>query len=170
VSGARARWLILRLATLGLAAVHAFPATHHLARLVQAPGLGEAWKGIGATFAVGFYLLPPRLHARVLARAWRSARPLLIATGWVLAVVHLIPAADHLPKFIAEPSWGDAWRGFGSAAAALWMCLPIEHQARAIGWLNGLFHARRVAPSASGAALPAGLPKQLTAAADMACQ
>src|SRR5262245_16292097 len=120
---------VVRSATLALAFVHLFPARKHVALFFAAPSLAEAWKGFGALVAVALYLLPPRTQAQLLCAAWSRARPLLVALGWLLATAHLAPALDHLPRFLAEPSWPDAWRGIGASLAATWFVLPIEHQA-----------------------------------------
>jgi hypothetical protein len=127
---------LLRAATFALAFVHLFPAKKHLAIFVAAPSLDEAWKGFGGLLAVVLYFAPPRAQARVLAEAWRRARPLLVALGWLLALVHLAPALDHVPRFVAAPSWADAWRGFGACVAAAWFALPLEHQARLLSLLT----------------------------------
>jgi len=134
------RSLFLRCITFGLAFVHTFPARRHLGAFFAHPSLDEAWKGFGALLAIGLYLLPVRVQARGLAALWRERRVALGIGGFVLAVAHVVPAYDHLPKFVASPNWGDAWRGFGATFAALWFVLPLPAQARALTWL-----ARRAA-------------------------
>ena len=123
------RWWALTLLSTGLAFIHLFPARKHLALFFEAPSLGEAWKGFGAVLAIAFLALPRALQGRLLARIWRQRR-LASALGLVLAVVHLVPAVDHVPAFLASWTWGDAWRGLGACAAALWFVSPLRAQAR----------------------------------------
>jgi hypothetical protein len=130
------KWLLLRAATLVLALVHLFPANKHVGLFFAEPSFGEAWKGFGAVFAVALYLLPPRTQANLLCVAWSRARGLLVALGWLIAAVHLVPALDHVPSFLAAPSWADAWRGFGACIAAGWFALPLEVQARLLSGLR----------------------------------
>ena len=47
---------------------------------------------------------------------------------------HAVPASEHVPKFLASPSWADAWRGGGSVLASFWFILPLPMQARALNW------------------------------------
>jgi hypothetical protein len=128
--------LLVRGATLGLAWLHAFPAKKHVLLFLDEPSFDEAWKGFGALAAIALYLLPTSTQARLLTLAWRRARWLLAAAGWTLAVVHFVPALDHVPRFFVVPSWADAWRGFGACIAAAWLVLPLEVQARAIASLH----------------------------------
>jgi hypothetical protein len=124
--------LLIRVITLTLAWVHTFPALKHVRLFMTEPTLAEAWKGFGGAFAACIYLLPPSWHAKGLVALWNRRRMLLVFAGWLLAIAHGVPAIDHLPKFMEDGSWGDAWRGFGSALAALWFVLPVHLQARAL--------------------------------------
>jgi hypothetical protein len=126
------RPVLLRALTLALAFVHTFPAQKHLLGLFRDPSLSEAWKGLGALFAVGLYLLPLRVHVRGLWTLWRGRRALLRSLGFVLALVHAVPASDHIPRFVASGHWGDAWRGFGAALALAWFLAPLPVQAKII--------------------------------------
>lgn len=126
------RNLVIRIVTLTLAWVHSFPALKHLRIFVAQPTLAEAWKGVGAAAAVVLYLLPPTWQARALARLWNRRRALLVSAGWLLAGAHYVPAADHFPKLLDGASWGDLWRGLGSATAVVWFVLPVHVQARAL--------------------------------------
>jgi hypothetical protein len=128
---------LLRPLTLALAFVHTFPARKHLGAFLERPSLMEGWEGFGALLAIGLYLLPFRLQARALKFLWREHRFLLRALGVLLALAHAVPASDHLPRFAAVPSLGDAWRGFGSAAAVAWFLAPLSVQRRVITTLAG---------------------------------
>jgi hypothetical protein len=123
--------MLLRIGTLLLAYVHTFPATKHLAAFAHSPSLSEAWKGFGALGAVCLYLLPLRSQVRLLRALWRRRR-VLAALTWVLAATHAVPALDHLPRFLGAPSWGDGWRGIGSALAVAWFLAPVVTQGRVI--------------------------------------
>ena len=147
VAGAWA--IVARAALLLLAYVHTLPARKHFAALLVEPSVDEAWKALGAMIAVVLYLLPPRIHARVLGALWTRRRGLLVAGGWLLAIAHAVPALDHLPRFFAEPTYGDAWRGLGSALASAWFVAPLPLQARAVAIVR-----RLVRPSASRSAAP----------------
>jgi hypothetical protein len=118
--------------TLALAFVHTFPARKHLLAFFERPSLEEAWEGFGALLAIALYLLPVRVQARALTSLWREHRGLLRAGGVLLAVVHAVPALDHLPRFAHSLTWADAWRGFGSAAAVAWFLAPLPLQRRVI--------------------------------------
>jgi hypothetical protein len=122
------RTAVLRLMTIALAFVHTFPARKHLLAFFEKPSLEEAWEGFGAVLAIALYLLPVRVQARALATLWREHRGLLRVFGAILAVVHAVPAVDHLPAFVATLTWGDAWRGFGSAVAVAWFLAPVTLQ------------------------------------------
>ncbi len=139
------RSALLRALTLALAFVHTFPAQKHLVALVHDPSLGEAWKGLGALFAVGLYLLPLRVHVRALRMLWQGRQGLLRAAGFLLAVVHAVPASDHIPRFVASGHWGDAWRGFGAGIALAWFLTPLRTQAILVATLGRITH---VVPSA----------------------
>ena len=121
---------MLKIALVALAALHVLPAKKHLALFFAHPGIDEAWKGFGAALAVLFYLAPYRWVARAFGWLWRERRAALRAGGFVLAAVHLVPACDHIPAFVRSPSWGDAWRGVGASAAALWFMAPLPVQVR----------------------------------------
>lgn len=129
---------VVRIAMWLLAVIHMFPATKHVAQFVHAPSLGEAWKGFGAAGACALYLLPPARAGAFLLSLWRSAPRAIAALGWLLAFVHLVPAADHLPRFLAQPTWADGWRGIGSTLAAAWFVAPVDVQARVVGRARGL--------------------------------
>ncbi|WP_146647932.1 carbohydrate-binding family 9-like protein [Labilithrix luteola] len=126
---------LLRVVLSLLGVVHTFPARRHLALLVEHPSLGEAWKGVGAVVAVVLYFLPLRWYARtfaVLARhRWWAA-----ALSALLVAAHSVPAADHLPRLFAHASWGDGWRGGGSALAVLWFTAPLRVQAATVAVLH----------------------------------
>jgi hypothetical protein len=122
---------VVRIATLGLALVHTFPARRHLGAFFQRPGLTEAWEGFGALVAIVLYCLPVAVQVRALTALWQR-RPLLRAGGLLLATVHAVPACDHLPRLLAHGGWYDAWRGIGSAVAVLWFLTPWRLQGRAI--------------------------------------
>jgi hypothetical protein len=70
----RRAWL-LRVAGVVLAVAHAVPASDHLPRFFATGGLGDAWRGIGAAFAVVWFLAPLRVQARLLAELARWLRP-----------------------------------------------------------------------------------------------
>jgi hypothetical protein len=122
----------LRTLTLMFAFLHAFPAKKHLALFLAHPSLDEAWKGFGAAIAIALYLLPVRWQARALGHLWYRRRSLLVATGLLLSVVHLVPATDHLPRLLANPSWPDAWRAIGAMIAVAWFLMPLPVQARTL--------------------------------------
>jgi hypothetical protein len=132
------RTAVLRLITLGLALVHTFPARKHLLAFFATPSLSEAWEGFGALLAIALYLLPVHVQARALTALWREHRGLLRACGVLLAVVHAVPAADHLPRFVESLSWADAWRGLGSTVAVAWFLAPLTQQRRVIAALARL--------------------------------
>ena len=137
---------LLRALTLALAFVHSFAAQKHLLAFARAPSLTEAWKGFGALFAVGLYLLPLAVHVRGLRALWRERRALLRVGGVVLAVVHAVPASDHLPRFFASGQWGDAWRGLGAAIALGWFLAPLRAQATILATLARIGRLARVRP------------------------
>lgn len=123
---------MLRAVLLVLALAHTLPAQKHLALFFADPSSSEAWKGFGASAAVLVYLLPVRSYVRVLGALWSRHRTLLVLGGWLLAVVHAVPAADHLPRLLAEISWADGWRGLGSSVACAWFVAPLRVQAAAL--------------------------------------
>jgi hypothetical protein len=142
------RSVVLRAVTLAFAFMHTFPARKHLLAFAAAPSWSEGWKGFGALFAIGLYLLPLEVQRRGLAILWLERRVLLRAAGIVLAVVHLVPAIDHLPAFLATPTWADAWRGAGATFAVAWFLVPLRAQARAICLLGRAARARPASLSA----------------------
>lgn len=132
--GSRISKLGLPAVRAALAVVHCFPARKHLAALVAARHLAdvasEAWKGLGAA-AIVAVLLAPRPLSRPLIRLTIGSserRPTHAALlVLLLAVAHFVPAEDHLPRFLAAPTWPDAWRGVGAAfAVALFSLLAIS--------------------------------------------
>ena len=129
------RATLLRATTMALAFLHTFPARKHLGLFVAAPSLSEGWKGFGALIAIGLYLLPVSVQARGLHALWRRWPIVLRGLGALLAVAHFVPALDHLPRLMASPSWGDAWRGVGSGMAVLWFATPLAAQGRLIAAL-----------------------------------
>src|SRR5581483_1207399 len=107
---------ILRALGFALAAMHLLPAKKHLALFLEHFSFGEAWKGFGAVLAVAVLVAPGPL--------WRSKwRGLVFG---VLAVVHAVPAYDHVPRYLAAGEWADAWRGFGALLALAFFLAPIR--------------------------------------------
>lgn len=127
-------WL-LRASTLVLAVAHSAPASKHLAEWWVNPSFTEAWKGFGGLLAMVVYLMPVAWQAHLLGELWRRYRRSVLVGSAVLMAAHAVPAWDHLPQFFLEPSWAQAWRGFGSALAVVWFALPFETQARAVSAL-----------------------------------
>lgn len=121
----------LTLLSFGLAFVHLFPARKHLALFFETPSVGEGWKGLGAVAAIVFLALPRARQVQLVTTIWRRRR-LASALGFVLAAAHAVPALDHLPAFLASPTWADAWRGLGSSLAVLWFASPVRAQSQAI--------------------------------------
>jgi hypothetical protein len=124
--------------TLALAFVHTFPARKHLFAFFERPSLEEAWEGFGALLAIALYLLPVRTQARALTVLWREHRGVLRACGVLLALVHAVPAVDHVPRFIESLTWADGWRGLGSTVAVAWFLAPLTQQRRVIVALTRL--------------------------------
>jgi hypothetical protein len=141
------RAALLRSLTLALACVHAFPARRHLAAFFAMPSLSEGWKGFGAAIAVILYLLPVATQTRGLTALWRRKAYVLRIAGVVLAMAHAVPAADHLPRFLASWAFGDAWRGLGATCAMLWFVAPLTAQARVLAWLGRAARATSRAPA-----------------------
>lgn len=106
----------LRVLGFALAAMHLFPAKKHLALFFEQPSFGEAWKGFGAILAIAILIAPGPLRRW----KWRG-----IAFG-LLAVVHAVPAYDHVPRFFVSMDWADAWRGFGALVAMVFFLAPIR--------------------------------------------
>ncbi len=139
------RDIALRAATLVLAWIHTFPAGRHLSAFFAEPSWSEAWKGFGGAMAVLLYLQSPSLQARLVVGLWRAGRHPVALAGWLLVLVHAVPAADHLPKLAANLSWADGWRGIGSFVACLWFALPVPGQARVVSRVTRLARAGFVA-------------------------
>jgi uncharacterized membrane protein AbrB (regulator of aidB expression) len=99
-------------ATAGLALLHTFPARHHF---------GE-WNGIGAAVAIVLLALPFEHQARMVAMLERSR--LMFVALMLLVIAHRVPAADHVPKLLAQPNFADAWRAVGSCGAIAWFASP----------------------------------------------
>ncbi len=109
----------LRGITLALAAMHSLPARHHLADFFAGPNPADAWKGFGALGAIALLVLPQRIQARLATLVWKYR-----LIGVVIAVAHVVPALDHLPKLFAAFTFGDAWKGIGATIAILWFLAP----------------------------------------------
>ena len=137
------RSALLRAVTFTLAYAHTFPARKHLAAFADTPSLSEAWKGFGALVAIGLYLLPPEVQAKVLVSSWRRHKNLLRVGTAALAVAHAVPALDHLPRFLDVGGWPDAWRGVGSATAVLWFLTPVQVQAAFVSALGRVLRVPR---------------------------
>jgi hypothetical protein len=146
------RTVLLRTLTLALAFLHTLPARKHLAAFIVTPSWTEGWKGIGAAVTVALYLLPIRVQVRGLQYLWRRRAPALRVAGILLAVAHAVPAVDHLPRFLASFTFGDAWRGIGAAIAVAWFAAPLPAQGRLLTAL-----ARAVRPSSLPPQHPAHL-------------
>lgn len=127
-----------RVATLLLAYVHTFPALRHLGEFLTQPSWQEGWKGFGALIAVIVYLIPPLEQARAMRALWNRRKTALRVAGMVLSVGHLVPAFDHIPKFVEAPSFHHAWRGFGAGLAAVWFLIPLQAQMRLMVRARGL--------------------------------
>jgi hypothetical protein len=69
-----------------------------------------------------------------------------------LAFAHLFPAKKHLALFVAHPSLGDGWRGFGALMAIALYLLPPTTQARL---LVGLWTRARTTLRIAGLVLAA---------------
>lgn len=136
------RSTLVRVLALTLAFVHTFPARGHLAALLERPTIADGWKGFGALAAVSLYLLPIEWQARGLAALWRRRR-WLRAAAWSLALVHMVPLLDHLPRFFDSGGWSDAWRGFGACIAVLWFVAPPSQQATVLSTVAALGSALR---------------------------
>jgi hypothetical protein len=132
--------------TLALAFVHTFPARKHLLAFFDKPSFAEGWEGFGALLAIVIYLLPVPVLVRALTALWRHHRGVLRAGGVLLAVVHAVPALDHVPRLVESVNWGDAWRGLGSSVAVVWFLLPVTLQGRVVAALARLarLHPPRV--------------------------
>jgi hypothetical protein len=85
--------------------------------------------------------------AKAVARPRSMALVVLRGALLVLAYVHTIPARTHLARFFAEPSLGEAWKGFGAVLAIGLYLLPIDFYAKAFGYL---WAKRRVGLVAAG--------------------
>ncbi len=131
-----ARVSLLRVVLGVLAFVHTYPSQRHLALLWAKPSVGEAWKGVGALVAICVCCMPVAWYARGLRALVKRRTSFFLITA-VLVAAHLVPATDHLPAFLAHPSWADGWRGVGSAVAAAWFVSPRTLQAQLVGALRG---------------------------------
>jgi hypothetical protein len=114
------------IASVGLALLHTLPARHHLQDMVASFCASDAWKGIGAAIAVFLLAIPVQQQARIMA-VFRRAHVLGLAAV-LLVIVHLVPALDHVPKFLAQPNFSDGWRAIGSCFAILWFAAPRQIQ------------------------------------------
>ncbi len=68
-----------------------------------------------------------------------------------LAIVHVFPAQKHLGLFLAAPSFGEGWKGFGAVLAIVFLALPRATQ---VALVTRAWRTRRVA-SALGLLLAA---------------
>jgi hypothetical protein len=144
------RWL-----TLGLAAMHLLPATHHLGRFFAEPSIADAWKGFGAVGAAAFLSLPTHVQARWLAVLWRR-RVRGAAIAFALAFVHVVPASDHVPRFMHQASFGDGWRAVLTVSAIVWFAAPTALQQAVLRTLGRLGRRSRRPLDAA----PLGAPSQ----------
>jgi hypothetical protein len=144
----------LTLLSFGLAFVHLFPAQKHLGLFFESPSVGEAWKGFGAVAAILFLALPRGRQVGFVTALWRRRR-LASALGLGLAIVHAVPALDHVPAFLASFTWADAWRGLGSLAAMLWFASPVRFQGRVMAVVARPRYALRFATAPAMAAISA---------------
>jgi hypothetical protein len=64
----------------GLAAVHAVPAVEHLPRFIGAPSWADAWRGIGASLAMMWFVAPTSQQAALIGAIGR-----LVPSGRVVA-------------------------------------------------------------------------------------
>jgi hypothetical protein len=131
------RSTLVRVLALALAFAHTFPARGHLAAFFERPTLADGWKGFGALAAVSLYVLPVEWQARGLAALWRRRR-WLRSVAWSLALVHMVPLLDHLPRYFDSGGWPDAWRGFGACIAVLWFLAPPSRQATVLSTVAAL--------------------------------
>ena len=123
---------------LGLAVMHVLPATHHGRDLLAAPNAGDAWKAIGASAAVLLLTMPTPWLMKLVRRTQSRWHTVSVAAT-LLAIAHVVPAADHLPKLLASPSWADAWRGVGATLAVAWFASPRALQLRLVrAWFRPL--------------------------------
>ena len=120
--------------------VHTFPATKHMTAFLTQPSWSEGWKAWGSVFAIVAYLQTPDRIARLVFRCWQHHRGVLVVAGWLLALVHSVPAADHLPRLLAAPNWGDAWRGSGALIATVWFVAPIGMQFSVVRLVRNTFN------------------------------
>jgi hypothetical protein len=136
---------------LGLALMHLLPVTHHGRELLAAPSLGDAWKTVGASAAVLLLAMPTPWLMKLVGRTLNRGRTVSVLAT-LLAIAHVVPAADHLPKLLASPNWGDAWRGIGAALAVTWFASPRALQLRLVrAWFRPLRAPRGVRPLAGEA-------------------
>jgi hypothetical protein len=71
----RKRRNVLRASAVLLVVVHAVPAFDHLPRFLAAGHWEDAWRGIGASLAIGWFLAPLSLQARAIAALVRIRMP-----------------------------------------------------------------------------------------------
>lgn len=71
---------------LTIAAAHLVPALDHIPKLLAAPSWADAWRGIGATVAVMWFVLPRAVQLEVVR--------LLVAKGDVVAFRHVRQGQD----------------------------------------------------------------------------
>jgi hypothetical protein len=74
---------LLRIGGVLLAVAHAVPAVDHLPRFVESLTWADAWRGLGSTVAVAWFLAPLTQQRRVIAALARLARlhPPALAVG-----------------------------------------------------------------------------------------
>jgi hypothetical protein len=70
----RKRGNVLRAGALLLVVVHAVPALDHLPPLVESASWGDAWRGLGASLAIAWFLTPLSMQARAIATLVRVGR------------------------------------------------------------------------------------------------
>jgi hypothetical protein len=75
----RNRQGVLRAAALLLVVVHAVPAVDHLPRLLHSGHWEDAWRGLGASLAMAWFLAPLSMQARAVGALARPGRVLHVA-------------------------------------------------------------------------------------------
>ncbi len=70
-----------------IAAAHVVPALDHLPKLVASFTFGDAWKGLGATFAVLWFLAPRRLQLAILRAPKATMKAALVAGAAAMLLV-----------------------------------------------------------------------------------
>jgi hypothetical protein len=77
-----------------LVAVHLVPASDHIPKLITSPNFADAWKALGSTVAIMWFVAPRAVHIAVL-RVFTRARPLaLIARRTKLRIAAVLVAAS----------------------------------------------------------------------------